>query len=70
MVGDSRIDVETARRAGSASCLVRYGFGSRAGDADLAGADYSIDEPLELLSLIRHLRALIQGTGALRGLVL
>lgn len=34
MVGDSRIDVETARNAGVACCLVRYGFGFPAGMAE------------------------------------
>ena len=27
MVGDSRIDLETARQAGTSLCLARYGFG-------------------------------------------
>lgn len=27
MIGDSRVDLETARKAGVACCLVRYGFG-------------------------------------------
>jgi phosphoglycolate phosphatase len=34
MVGDSRIDLKTARNAGVACCLVRYGFGFTGGDLD------------------------------------
>ncbi len=37
LVGDSRIDLETARNAGVRACLVRYGFGFRFEDAELRG---------------------------------
>jgi phosphoglycolate phosphatase len=37
MVGDSMVDVETARRAGAAICVARYGFGSARGDLVLQG---------------------------------
>jgi phosphoglycolate phosphatase len=34
MVGDSMVDVETARRASTALCVARYGFGYVGADAD------------------------------------
>jgi phosphoglycolate phosphatase len=51
LVGDSRIDCETARRAGSRACLVRYGFGF---DRAARGCDPTsdvmvIDSPLDLV---------------------
>lgn len=55
MVGDSRIDLETARRAGTAMCLARYGFGYRGETADLAGTEYAIDAPHALIPLMRRL---------------
>ena len=37
LVGDSAIDLETARRAGAACCLVAYGFGFRQNLLDQRG---------------------------------
>jgi phosphoglycolate phosphatase len=37
MIGDSRIDLETARNAGVRACLVRYGFGFRFQPSEVAG---------------------------------
>jgi phosphoglycolate phosphatase len=55
LVGDSVIDLETARRAGTAVCLARYGFGYRfTGDA-LSGNESIIDAPGELLGVIAAL---------------
>jgi phosphoglycolate phosphatase len=42
-VGDSRIDVETARRAGVALCVARYGFGWAQGGIALAPTDVVAD---------------------------
>jgi phosphoglycolate phosphatase len=56
MVGDSRVDLETARRAGTAVCLARYGFGYRFEDGDFAGTEYYIDEPSALIPLVHRLR--------------
>jgi phosphoglycolate phosphatase len=47
MVGDSPIDLETARRAGTRVCLARYGFGFRV-PHDLGASEHVIDRPTEL----------------------
>ena len=52
MVGDSRIDFETGRRAGTAICLARYGFGFRAEEMEFAGDELFIDRPGDLLPLV------------------
>ena len=49
LVGDSRIDLNTARRAGTRICLARYGFGYRFEDGDFDGTELFIDAPGELL---------------------
>lgn len=50
-IGDSDVDMETAKRAGVASVGVSWGF--RSTDVlQSAGADYIIDTPQELLKLI------------------
>jgi phosphoglycolate phosphatase len=49
LVGDSPVDLETARRAGCDVILVRYGFGFR--DVELRGADRVVDRPSELANL-------------------
>jgi phosphoglycolate phosphatase len=52
LVGDSAIDWRTARAAGVAACLVRYGFGFQAVPLDQLGAeDRVISAPNELMSL-------------------
>lgn len=50
-IGDSEVDVETARRAGLTSVGVSWGFRSRE-VLQNAGADYIIDRPCELLKLV------------------
>jgi phosphoglycolate phosphatase len=45
LVGDSGIDLDTARRAGSGICLCRYGFGYRFEATDFHGDELFIDEP-------------------------
>lgn len=40
LVGDSMVDVETARNAGVAMCVVRYGFGHARGDLHLRGDEW------------------------------
>jgi len=53
MVGDSGIDLETARRAGTAFAFAAYGFGARHGGTDgLATDDLRLAAPLDLLPLI------------------
>ena len=51
LVGDSVIDWRTARAAGAAACLVRYGFGFEGVPiAELDTRDMVIDSPRELAS--------------------
>lgn len=47
MVGDSMVDVETARRAGARVCVARYGFGHARG-LDLKGDEIVVDAPDDL----------------------
>jgi phosphoglycolate phosphatase len=55
LVGDSRIDVDTARNAGTRMCLARYGFGYRENLASNDGVDRVIDSPSELVQTIDEL---------------
>lgn len=49
LVGDSDVDFRTARAAGAAICLARYGFGFDSLPADaLAAADRIVDAPVDL----------------------
>jgi phosphoglycolate phosphatase len=48
MIGDSRVDLATARAAGTRVCLARYGFGFRISDGDLRGDELFADSPADL----------------------
>lgn len=50
LVGDSPIDLATARRAGTRICLARYGFGYRFEPDGFRGDELFIDTPPELVS--------------------
>ncbi|HEY7500372.1 MAG TPA: HAD-IA family hydrolase [Vicinamibacterales bacterium] len=50
LVGDSPIDLATARRAGVHVCLARYGFGYRFDAGDFDGTESFIDRPEDLMS--------------------
>ena len=53
LVGDSLVDWRTARAAGSAVCLARYGFGFESVPAGTLGpADLHVDSPAELVSVL------------------
>ena len=53
LVGDSLVDWETAREAGTRMCLARYGFGFREFPQEkLNGRERLIDTPRELLDLV------------------
>ncbi|HYT76046.1 MAG TPA: HAD-IA family hydrolase [Vicinamibacterales bacterium] len=52
MVGDSAIDLKTARAAGTRICLARYGFGFRGVDGLLTGDEMLIDRPERLVDLV------------------
>ena len=52
MIGDSTIDLRTARAAGTRVCLARYGFGFDSVPLhELTLDDHVIDAPIDLLSL-------------------
>jgi phosphoglycolate phosphatase len=52
LVGDSVIDRRTAKAAGTAICVARYGFGFEGFNADeLKPGDLTIDSPLDLLEV-------------------
>ncbi len=52
LVGDSPVDLQTARNAGARICVARYGFGYvEAPPGDLAGDEFFIDHPLDLAAL-------------------
>jgi hypothetical protein len=52
LVGDSPIDLATARNAGASICLARYGFGYRFEADDFRGDELFIDAPADLVGLI------------------
>jgi phosphoglycolate phosphatase len=52
MVGDSPIDLATARAAGTQICLVRYGFGYRFAPTDFRGDELFADSPQEIADLV------------------
>ncbi len=53
MVGDSTIDLLTARAAGARTCLVRYGFGFAALDrTKLGGGEVFADSPSDVVALV------------------
>ena len=52
MVGDSPVDLATARNAGARICLARYGFGYRFRPDDFRGDELFIDSPAGLTDLL------------------
>jgi phosphoglycolate phosphatase len=52
MVGDSAIDLRTARAAGTRVCLVRYGFGFRTAGKELRGDELIADSAGDLVRLL------------------
>jgi phosphoglycolate phosphatase len=58
LVGDSWVDYETARGAGAAICLARYGFGYQGVDAArLRGDEAVVDRAEEIPGAVRRLLA-------------
>jgi phosphoglycolate phosphatase len=53
MIGDSAIDLATARAAGTHVCLARYGFGFRLAPTDLRGDERLADRPADIPPLVR-----------------
>ena len=52
MIGDSAIDLRTARAAGTRACLVRYGFGFRTAEPELRGDELIAESPAHLVQLL------------------
>jgi len=52
LVGDSAVDLATARNAEASICLARYGFGFRFAIEDFRGDESFIDTPLDLLAAL------------------
>jgi phosphoglycolate phosphatase len=52
MIGDSAIDLRTARAAGTRVCLVRYGFGFATAAGELSGDELLIDAPGDLVRVL------------------
>lgn len=48
LVGDSMIDVETARRGGVRMCVALYGFGQLRGELVLDGSEVTVGAPSEI----------------------
>ena len=57
LVGDSPVDLATARRAGAHICLARYGFGYRTDNVAFDGSELFIDEPQAVVSALALLEA-------------
>ncbi len=54
LIGDSAVDLATARNAETQICLARYGFGYRFAPNDFRGDETFIDVPRDLLALVDH----------------
>jgi phosphoglycolate phosphatase len=54
MVGDSPIDLQTARNGGTRICLARYGFGYRFPENDFRDDEMFIDTPGDLDRLLKQ----------------
>jgi phosphoglycolate phosphatase len=52
LVGDSPIDLETSRRAGTRVCLAKYGFGFRFAADAFRGDELFVDDPGELIAVL------------------
>lgn len=56
LVGDSRVDLDTARNAGVALCLARYGFGFQSiGSLPLTETEQVVDAPAEVADVLAGL---------------
>jgi len=52
MIGDSAVDAEVARRAGTRFCLARYGFGQARGVTPLLEDEFAAEQPADLRAAI------------------
>jgi phosphoglycolate phosphatase len=56
LIGDSPVDLETARRGGTRICLARYGFGYRFTTDAFRGDELFVDAPERVISVVRELQ--------------
>jgi len=56
LIGDSMIDVETARRAGTRMCVALYGFGQLRGELVLDGTEATVRTPAEIPAVVEEHR--------------
>jgi phosphoglycolate phosphatase len=59
LVGDSPVDLQTARLAGTRICLARYGFGYRFEESEFDGTELFVDEPAALVAAMAGIEAQI-----------
>jgi len=52
LVGDSAIDLRTAKAAGVRLCLVRYGFGFALAEAEVDGSEMIADRASDIAQLV------------------
>ena len=52
MIGDSIVDAEVARNAGTRFCLARYGFGQARGVTQLEPGEFAAEQPRDLTAVI------------------
>lgn len=52
LVGDSPVDLKTARQAGTGICLARYGFGYRFDGVEFDGTELFVDEPAAIVATL------------------
>ena len=52
LIGDSAIDLRTARAAGTRVCLVRYGFGFTTAERELRGDESIADTPADVVRAV------------------
>jgi phosphoglycolate phosphatase len=57
LVGDSAVDLATARAAATQLCLARYGFGYRIADGDITPDDEIVDSPADIPRAVHRLLA-------------
>ena len=62
VIGDSPVDLETARQAGTGICLARYGFGYRFDGTEFDGTELFVDEPAAIVELMDQLDVQKSGT--------
>jgi phosphoglycolate phosphatase len=52
LVGDSMVDIETARAVGATACVARWGFGHARGDLVLRGDELLAESPADVIRLL------------------